>query len=294
MRLLRARTVGIAGVPDGAWDFAQPDTGEPLDLVLFTGPSAIGQTRLLEAIGAARERLAPSGLDVDDARLIARGYPAAKVELRWWFDEEERELTRHRDPIVETEVVFGREPEIDRDLELLLASYDHAREAPKLEYFPSRRAVDPMAKLGLEARAHEKLRASKDPRKYAFIPRYLRHVAERGEHRRFTELLAAFTDTCRFDPDTAGFVSARGDPCSLFELSSSETDAVIFAATAALIGLDRSLVLVDRPDIFLGDDPARLVSALRGLGEGAQILAASGSPRLLRAVPRAHVIEIAP
>lgn len=294
MRLLRARTVGIAGVPDGAWDFAHPDTGEPLDLVLFTGPSAIGQTRLLEAILAARARLAPSGLDVDDERWIERGYRTAKIELALWFDDEERALTRFTDPVVETEVVFGREPEVDLGLEMLLGGYEHRPRSPKVEYFPARRAIDPHASLGLDEAAHEPLRLSRDPRKYAFIPRYLRHLAERGEHRRFTDRLAAFTDTCRFDPEAAGFVSARGERCSLFELSSSETDAVILAATAALIGLDRSLVLLDRPDLFLADDPRRLVRALRGLGEGAQILAASGSPALLRAVPREHVIEIAP
>ena len=95
MRLLRARTVGIAGVPDGAWDFAQPDTGEPLDLVLFAGPSAIGQTRLLEAIGAARERLAPSGLDVEDARWIARGKWRAVAHDEW---QRQSSRQRHRAP----------------------------------------------------------------------------------------------------------------------------------------------------------------------------------------------------
>ncbi len=63
----------------------------------------------------------------------------------------------------------------------------------------------------------------------------------------------------------------------LTELSASEADSVIFSATATLVGLSNSIVLVDRPEMH-GIDPARALAGLAALGTNNQIILASPSP----------------
>ena len=98
-------------------------------------------------------------------------------------------------------------------------------------------------------------------------------------------------------PDTSGetiprcFSSRGGDPVTAGQLSQSEADAVVFAATATNIGLDHSLVFVDRPDLHV-DDPAPFLEALASLGQDNQLWL-TGGQRLVAAAPRGtHVVTL--
>ena len=55
--------------------------------------------------------------------------------------------------------------------------------------------------------------------------------------------------------------------------------ALALAATAALVGLSRSIVLVDRPELH-GLDPVRAFEGICALGEDNQVIAATSAPEL--------------
>jgi hypothetical protein len=73
---------------------------------------------------------------------------------------------------------------------------------------------------------------------------------------------------------------SHGEPrASVNDLSDSERDAVLFAATALVIDLHCSIALIDRPDLFT--DPAAaaaLLAGLRALGEDNQLFLAPRRP----------------
>jgi hypothetical protein len=297
MRLLRVGCFGVAGVPDGIYPFGPPGSDEPFYFVLVTGPAASGKTRLLEAIIAAKEVIAPTDADVRASAFLLPGADTARVEMAWVLDDDNG-LVRFHDKVIEAEVVFGGEPEPEGVLSFELSVYAHGPDAPKLEYFHAHRRLDPWGlPLGLDPGTHRPLRASGSARKYAFVAPLLRRIAVTGEREAFVHRLAALGATCSFDAASAAeggppFRSRRGAPLGLGELSSGDEDAVIFAATATLVGLDRSLVLVDRPEMFLPLAPAALPAALCALGRGAQVIAASASPALRAAVPPAQVVTL--
>jgi predicted ATPase len=97
-------------------------------------------------------------------------------------------------------------------------------------------------------------------------------------------------------PDKSGeviprcFSSRGGPPAAAAELSHGEADAVIFAATAALIGLDHSLVFIDRPDLH-ADDLHQLVSGLAALGQDNQLFV-TGRAEFAAAAVGAHVVNL--
>lgn len=295
MRLARVSCAGVRGVPDGDYAFSPPGSDDPFDFVLIHGPSASGKTRLLDAIVAAKELIAPSGMDFDQRAFVAPGGGTARMEVVWVFEEDDSPVRFH-DAVVESEVVFGVAPEPPGALSFELSVYEHGPDAPKLEYFHAQRRIVEVPAVGLHPDVHKPLRGSKNPRKYAFVGALLRRLG--AEQRAFfTERLARLGATCGLDPEGAlrgerPFRSRRGDPIGLADLSSSDEEAVLLAATATLVGLDRSIVLIDRPEMFLPLDEARLPEALCALGRGAQVIAASSHPRLARALPQEQVVRM--
>ena len=68
---------------------------------------------------------------------------------------------------------------------------------------------------------------------------------------------------------------------------------MLVAANAALVSWDRSVVLVDRPEISASErSVAAFVEALGGLGHGVQLILATDSPALLSAVDPRSVIHL--
>jgi hypothetical protein len=293
MRLRRAVFRGVRGVPDGSFDFTDPRTGEPHSLVFVTGPSASGKTRFLEAIIAAKELIAPYGARPSPAPWVRPGDTAAKVTLTWQLSEEERVYGALDSASVETDSIFttfGPTAPEDDGITSVLRRYEHGHATGKIEYFPAHRSVPTNGVgIGLTPFEQRTLRPTADARKYASVMRVVHELAPGGPTADyFAGLLERLSPTCRFEatPSHDGFpkcFTGGGERRSIRELSSSELDAVIFAATAVLLGLSNSLVFIDTPELYA--DPAYLPALAEGLvslGEGVQVIAATRSPELLR------------
>ena len=303
MKLARVSFLGVRGLADATYDLVGP-SGVPHDLVVVTGPTASGKTRFLEAVVAAKEAIAPYGLLQAGAPWVASGSVGARVSLAFWLDEEERTYAGTGASVLEADVTFSPQrgaSDADEGLVAVLERYDHRPDRGKVEYFPSPRRLPVYPPFhGTSAVEQRALRPGKEARKYAFVTRFLGELrASPGAVRAFAGRLEALSPTVRYVRPTAAdgvprcFTSRGGAPVTPTELSDGEADAVIFAATATLIGLGRSIVLVDRPDLFA--DPSGLapfVAGLRALGPDNQLVLASASPELLAAAHPAHRIAL--
>jgi hypothetical protein len=303
MKLRYVHTTGLFGVPDGAWGFSVADAGqvEPRtrDLIVVTGPEGSGKTRFLEAIASARELLAPSGDRFDEDDWVREGNRSAKVVLGFELSSKERAEIGSAERDLPAEVIFRADPDwvapdqTDPGLLYLLERYDHDPAVSKLEYFGENRRLDVGGgemSLGRE-RQHE-LRTGKSPRKYAFIPPFLRSL--RGDalgSERFARILEALGDSLRWDEGERLLVTRTRKLTDLATLSSSEADALLFAATFCLVRLSSSIVLVDRPELYR-PDVERLVEGLRRAGDDNQLIVASTHPALTKAAHDRVVIRL--
>ena len=152
---------------------------------------------------------------------------------------------------------------------------------------------------GTSAIEQRTYRLGRDARKYSFIPRLLRELDSDAERRAwFGKALTALCPGLTYAPSSVGdgqrcFSGRSGVPASASELSTTESEAVLFAGTAALVHLDRSIVLIDRPEQSAGERSiAAWVTAARQLGDDMQLILATGSPALLASVDPAAVLDL--
>lgn len=301
MKIQRATFNGVAGVPDLTVD-ASDGSGAPHSMVVLSGPSASGKTRILEALIAAKEAIRPYGPMATGAAWM-RGGNASKIRVTFHLDEAEREFAGTSAALLESEVIFHRdrvEATADDGLKAVLGRYAHNPSFGKVDYFPVERRVPmfpPFAGIGSGEQRVGRL--GKDQRKYGCVLPFLRSLDQDPARReRFATSLARLSPSCRYVPDPSGEViprcfSSRGsEPFTAAQLSHSEADAVVFAATAAMIGLDHSLVFIDRPDLHL-DEVEPFLEGLRALGQDNQLFITGGS-RLAAAARGAHVVALKP
>ena len=300
MKIQRATFLGVRGVTDVTLELTDPRTTAPHGLVVFTGPSGSGKTRILEALIAAKEAVGALGPMTPGASWIGAA-GAAKILLTFQLDEGERAYAGISSPSSEAEVIFTEErvrAEADDGLRAVLERYSHDPAQGKLEYFPANRRIPAHPPYGGLGAAEQRIaRAGKDPRKYGFVVSFLRTLEHnRAAAEAFAARLAAFSPTCRYvsrpleDAEPRCLQSRGGPPVTPAELSDGEADAVLFAATAVVIGLDHSIVFVDRPDLHL-DDSARLLGGLSALGPDNQLFVASG-PELGAAAAGARIVPL--
>jgi len=270
MKILDLETFGIRGVPDGFYDFAVPadvsSRGGAHDLVVVTGPSGSGKTRFLELIAAVRETIAPSDDPIDGNPWIRPGNYAAKAKVSWLLSDDEQRIVGASSPVHRTETIFGvanPASSVDELLVHLFARYDHTDATSKIEYFAENRRLDESgAEMSIDPFTQASFRTSKSARKYAFVPAFLRDLrTQRAKAERFARALAQLSRTCRYDVERSSLQSKGRTVRSLFELSGSERDALLFAATASNVGLSRSIVLIDRPEL-MGASPRDIVPGL--------------------------------
>jgi hypothetical protein len=288
MRILDLETFGIRGVPDGFYDFALPADAASRavahDLVVVTGPSGSGKTRFLELIVAVRETLAPSDQPINGDHWIPPGNRAAKAKVSWLLSEDEQRAVGAPSPVHRTETIFGvANPASSADERLihLFERYDHTDATSKIEYFAENRRLDESGdELSIDPITQVIFRTSKSARKYAFVPAFVRDLrTQPAKAERFARALAQLSRTCRYDVERSSLLSQGRAVRSLFELSGSERDALLFAATASNVGLSRSIVLVDRPEL-MGASPRDIVPGLLTLGVQNQLFIATARPDL--------------
>jgi len=302
VKLLRATFLSIRGIPDLTWDLGRAGSESPHAISVVTGPSGSGKTRVLEAIATAKEVLGSYGPPPDADAWIRPGDRGAKIELTFVLDESERRTAGQTPAVVRGEALFGPQgvrAEIDDGVVDLLERYEHDAARPKWDYVPATRSIPLLgAPHGTSAIEQRALRLKRDPRKYAFVPRFLAETA--GDRRdRFGAALAILCPSLQFLGVTAseptGAFSSRGHKAvGIDDLAQSEQDAVIFAATAALVRLDRSIWLVDRPESSTDERTAgAFVAALAALAEDVQLIVASSSPNILASVDPAASLHLA-
>jgi len=303
VKLRRVTFRGIRGLADGAHDLTDPRSGEPHSLVLVTGPSASGKTRFLEAVIAAKEWIAPYGGRPSPAPWLRPEGTAAKVSLTWQLTPDEQAYGALGESSADTESIFttvGATLPEDDGVVAVLKRYEHGHTSGKIEYFPAMRPI-PTNGLGTGLSPFEQrpLRASGDPRKFAGVVRIVHELSAGGPTADyFAAILSRLSPTCRFEPASSVDAFPRcfqgqWGPRSLRELSSSETDAVVLAATSVLLGLSHSVVFIDSPELFA--DPGfvpTLAEGLLSLGQDVQIIAATRSPELLRTARPGQVVTL--
>lgn len=304
MKIVRATFLSIRGVPDGTYDFRHPASGAANSPIIVTGGEASGKTRFLEALLATKEAIGPYGPMMDGATWLEPTKQLAKVMLTFALDEEERQYAGTSDNLVDGEATFLSERvrrDADEGLVALLSRYEHGPEAGKIEYFPSSRRLSPLGPYHGTGVIEQRLqRALKDPTKYGFVVRFLRDLPQDSAMTKtFSGQLERLSASCRYvagEPQRGlpRCFSSRGGPvANISELSETEQQAVLVAATAANIGLSRSIVLIDRPE--LGTNPGRaaeFVEALSLLGQDNQVFMATAVPEFLAAVPKANIIRL--
>ncbi len=294
MKISTISTRGIAGLRDLDVDLMGGGRSAPHSLFLVTGPAASGKTRLLEAVVATFEAVGPYEGIVRALDWVPDANAAGRIELGLWLDGSDRGFVGGTTNIA-VRFDSGRVViEAASGVSKLLARYDHEDATAKREYFPETRQLwcDSPAD-GLGALQQSLLRGSKSPSKYSFVPRFLASLPDDPVRcERFAAAITRLAPELEYLPSRREycFSSRGGAPVPPAGLSSSEADAVLICATAAMIGLSHSLVLLDRPELYV--PPERVVAwtqALETLGTNNQWLIATSSPELLQSVPRAQI-----
>lgn len=322
MKLLRLHLKHCRNLPDGDYPFTQPD-GSPHDRVVITGPSASGKTTLLQVIAMVKECTAGYGPQHDPRAFLRAGEGTGVARLTLLLDDAERKRADTREPVVTLEVRLsgglGEPP--PPGVKKLLGRYRHDPDVSLLDYLPDDRALLAMP-FDLPApseRDEARLRLSARPRKYEGVVPWLREAllleATRaaaklrqeglvlGNPSKTSPALDAFRDNltalCPWlrltgldhDGRLPVFERRNGSQPSVSTLSAAERDAVIFAANGPRLGLRRSVLLVDRPDLHAHPaDQNRWLDVLSANDN--QLVIASSSPAILEAVSPAQVITL--
>jgi hypothetical protein len=310
VKIARVTTQGVRGLPDRTFELTDSSSGRPLDVVLVTGASGSGKTSFLDAIAAAKEDVAPYGPRRSPAALVRRGSAAAKIRIDWWLTDAERARLAVDKSVISSESILS--PTIppstahDPRLVTLLGAYDHRRETPKLEYFHEHRTLarGSTGSSALDPAEQRGLRLGKDLFKYAVLPRYLMELyldgpAGAAEFEKGYAALNRGRKPGGLRKTHAGrevfFVAADGTEVGIEDLSASEQQAVIFAATVQLVGLAGSVLLVDAPEKHLESGAVvPFTFALLELAVDNQLIVATGSAELVRRAAPGSVITLGP
>ncbi|HMY14865.1 MAG TPA: hypothetical protein PKA58_00990 [Polyangium sp.] len=294
MKISTISTRNIAGLSDLDVDLIAGGAA-PQPLFLVTGPAASGKTRLLDAIVATFEAVAPYEGIVRASDWVADPKLVGRIDLGLVLDGPSGGGSPNIGVRFESGRVVADAPSGSAKL---LQHYDHEDSTSKREYFPETRQLADVFPDGTGALEQSLYRGSKSLRKYSFVPRFLAALPDDPlRSRRFAEALSRLAPNLEYLPSNREycFSSHGGAPVRPTQLSSSEADAVLICATAVMIGLNHSLVLLDRPELYVPAD--RIVAwtqALAMLGTNNQWIVATNSPELLQSVPQAQILGLGP
>lgn len=313
MKLRRVTTDGVRGVADRSYNLSDR-TGAAARVVVVTGPSGSGKTSLLDAIAAAKEDIAPWGARHPWARVMRQGAGAAKIRLEWELSDEEQRRLGFGAKTVESESIFSPTTPPgqghDARLETLLDRYDHDPEHGKMEYFFAERTLarEAIGFSALDPSMQKRTRLDRDLRKYGALHKYLTELYlglhERGGAAPGRErFAAAFNKLCperrvlglsrTTDRMELVFDGGPQGPVPIRALPHAEQQAVLFAATFELLGLSRSIVLIDGPELHQSQQGVEAFArGLTELGEENQLIFATGWGSIAEALPGAVVVAL--
>jgi len=283
MRLMRFSVSARGGEP--ARELLFGDERRAYDLVTITGPSGAGKTSTLEAIALHKEHLAPyhaqptagDFLGQDDKALL-------EIESTWKLDESElAESGSDNDVMVARSRFVDGIGSVDADpaLTFYLGRFHTEDWVPKVDLFPEARLAPPRGAAGGHAALWQRMyRLSLDTRKYAGLPKLLVDAtAEKANVLR--ELLLEMCPGLSLRDDGLSFSWGRG-VLRLSQLSLSQRLCFELAATFVLVGLRRSVVMIDGIERGLPPQTAlRVVEALRSYAPDAQLILTTNDFTLL-------------
>jgi hypothetical protein len=319
MRIRKISFDGVRGLPDREHDLTDPKTGRAAGMVVVTGGQASGKTSFLDGIVAAKEQIGSYGAPLPADAVVRAGEEAAKIRVHWELSQMERERYGVADAVVVSESLYGdavlMPPEPNAGLAAILAEYDAGTETGKVEYFHASRRLPLGSSIDLTkaagTQADKLMRLEKSDAKYAGLVRFVVEAGlgldadSAGAPRPQGRTQRAFEALCNtkrlgglYRADGVvlpGFLDSRGKPYGLAQLSDSELEAFLFAATFVRSGLAGSragsLILIDTPEKHVGEvDAQRLVESLARLGEENQLVVATRSRELAAAAPRRIVL----
>jgi energy-coupling factor transporter ATP-binding protein EcfA2 len=314
MKLRRVTTDGVRGLADRAYDLTDGRTGNAAPVVVVTGPSGSGKTSFLDAIAAAKEDVAPWGARHSWTKVVRSGAGAAKIRVAWELNDEEQRRMGLDARVIESESIFS--PTIapgqghDPRLEALLERYDHDPAHGKVEYFFAERTLarEAVGFSALDPSMQKRTRLDRDLRKYGALHKFLAEL-HLGLHERSgappgrERFAASFARLCPHrrvigvsrtaDRMELTFDGGAQGPVPIHALPHAEQQAVLFAGAFELLGLSRSIVLVDGPELHQDDQGAgSFASALTQLGEDNQLIFATGWATIAEALPEALVVGL--
>lgn len=303
--ILQLATRNVRGLRDGAWRFA-PERGGPGHVTVVTGPQGAGLTTFLDAITYSAAQMTTGSVTPGPGDVIHAGASVANIRTTFRLEPDEQAFGGLADETASGEVIFQRggvgRASADPALLALLTRYDHSAGTSKVLPIPARRFGDgagaPLGNFESEMRAS---RYSLSPGKFTGLLFALSlDAAGRGDGARFAAVQSLFGELCATARLVWGeltreveFELGSGMRVPLGRLGFSERNAFVLAAAPVLLGLDRSIILLDTPELGLAPgEAARWLGVLRNRFSRAQWIVATRDPAVLASVEPGARIEI--
>ena len=304
MRITELTTTSVRGLRDGTWSFGATGAPSQRSTTIVTGPAGAGTTTFLEAIALSCRRLA-TGVAMPPVQDVLRaGDRAAFLRSQWLLDADEMAFGGVSTDLVSAEVVVQREGLgrllADPALLGLMSRYDHSPALSKVVLIPARRVTD--GAMSGFADLETQLRFSRlnpEPSKFDGLPSALAALGSKLPEARYAavgRLMRELVPTVQLavtSPTMLEFALPSGMQVPLHALGFAERNAFVLAACVVLMGLQRSVVLLDTPEMGLPPGvAAHWLRALRGAAPEAQWIVASRDPGVIQSVEPMDRIEL--
>lgn len=324
MKLLKIDTENVRGVPDGSHSFARKQGGvNPVTAVV--GPRGSGKTSLLEVIVWAKESVGAYGPLAKPTRWLRAGASRGHVRPTFVLDADEQRAAGVEQAELSFDLSLAADApllELPPSVRALFERWLPEPTAPKLEYFPDNRSLD-VPSQPVSFVDEKRLRPTRGAQKYAGLLSSLEAVATQdaglaieesqkrgilladdrpdalGIYRHAIQRLAPELSlsglSLRTGAPELAFALRGGGEVSARELSAGQKQGVLLAATMVRLGLARSLVLIDTPELAQhGAEHQAFFRAFVSLAPDAQIIAATGSGAIVETLPREQTLALMP